>query len=216
MGAPTTENTVLALTTLARVKQGLGLKDSDATRDAAISQFITEISAEFASRMKRWTKNARRQEVVPFSSGRKTIAVRGSPITKVYGVRLSETDDFTSATDLTVNSDYHLTQHLGLVHLHISGPAVVRGVTRYPVHPSNARIDYEGGLAVSTDALIENYPDLAAACEQQVIYLFQRAQKNALGSNSTVGSGGETTYVGKYDLLPTVQATLDRYRRGAL
>lgn len=214
MGAPTTANTVLDLTTLARVKTALKLADADTARDAALSQFITELSMEFASLMKRWTLSARRQEIVHFSAGRKTVGVRGYPVTTFHTVQLAETEDFAGVSNLAA-TDYHTQALIGLVHLRIAPQAVRRAPSRVPMHPAVARVDYTGGMAVDTAALIANYPDLAAACEQQVAYLWQRSQRNALGSNSTTGPNGETKFEGQYDLLPTVRAVVDRYTRRA-
>lgn len=213
MGLVTTANTVLDLTTLARVKAALNLQDVNTTRDAAISAHITAVSTEFAGRMKRWTKSERRTELCSFSAGRKSIVLRGAPMTLVHKVELSASDDFSASTPLVAGTDYHLDLRLGLVHLRVTPDAVRRSPSRWPEFPAQARVEYTGGLAVDTATLVANYPDLAGACDQQVIYLFQRTSKNALGSNSVLGANGETKFEGVYKLLPTVEATLDRYTR---
>ena len=58
------------------------------------------------------------------------------------------------------------------------------------------------------ESVLSNYPDLAKACDQQAVYMHQR--RNSLG-RSSVTSGGNTTFIGDYDLLPGVKRVLELY-----
>lgn len=62
--------------------------------------------------------------------------------------------------------------------------------------------------ATVRESVLSDFPDLAKACDQQATFMHQR--RNSLGRTS-VTSGGNTTFVGDYDLLPGVKRILELY-----
>ena len=78
--------------------------------------------------------------------------------------------------------------------------------------PQGATVTGSGFSFVVVDSAQEvdlsSARDLQKACEQQVVYMYQR--RNSLGRTGTT-MGGTTTFEADYDLLPGVKRILDLY-----
>ena len=87
---------------------------------------------------------------------------------------------------------------------------VIDGVT-LSHGPGVLRVIYAGGMAADEDAFIAAFPDIADACDMQVIAHYQR--RSQLGAQGVSIGGGNVSYTGPLKLLPEVRAILAKHRR---
>ena len=201
------------LTTLARVKTAIGIDSSVTTDDSQLSQIIAEVSAGMEQSMQRLVEAKSRTEVVPLSWPSLLLMLPAYPVTSVSSVKCSPTQEFSGVTAMTAASDYVLDDAAGVLRL-LAQPTYLRreGVGR-PLHPTFFQVTFTGGMAADTAAMIAAYPELSAACDAQIRYLWQR--RDSLGSNSNT-SQGSTSFKDSYDWLPSVARTLAYYRRRSM
>jgi hypothetical protein len=192
-------------TTLARVKVhleygGRAPLDSD-TWDAYIERLIDDYSAMFDSYLGRGSVRESRTEYFDVAPGQHAFSLAGYPgvtvSTVINDTERAWTGSTISVSDFTVDEDTGILMIDRTYHL-LPGWRVLR-------------VAYTGGLATTTTTLIRDYPDLAAACDLQVVH--HRARAETLGASAQTMDGQSRTWTGPLDLLPTVRATLDRYRR---
>ncbi len=200
------------LTTLERVKVGLG--DAGNQNDALLAQLITSISVDLERRMKRYVQSAQRVEVVPVVSGYRCFSLRGTPLDPdSVAVVACPTRDFAGpeAFPYKANVDYVVDPENGLVNILRLFDTRIIGATLAPLAPGFFQVTYTGGLAADTAGLIAAYPDLADACDLQVVHRFKR--KDSAGAVKQTMGGTESTSTGEYKLLDRVEQVCAFYRR---
>ncbi len=199
--------TVIALTTLARVKTYLNKTDSD--DDAILTNIINHCSAQAMRKvMERPVELKARSEYFDVEPGQKTFRVQGNPVdlTKTITVR----NDISTPRDWTgdvVDPDYVMCPPVdaewGII------------TVEYPLSSGKQalKITYEGGMAADTSGIITSYPEIANAMDMQVGYMWRN--KNLYGIQSEGIQGANFTFYRPIDWLSIVFDTLDHFRRGS-
>jgi hypothetical protein len=195
------------LTTLARVKvhlEGGGadpLGGEDQDWDTYLEELIDATSASMERYLGRATKNERRTEYFDVEAGQRVFPLKGFPTVTISTIT-NDVDRAWTSGDIG-SSDYVIDDDAGLLLID----------NTYAVIPGNQvlRVIYSGGPGTTTTVLVSAFPDLAHACDVQVSYHFGR--RDNLGATGQSFGDQNKSWVGALDWLPTVKATLDRYRR---
>ncbi|HRI06289.1 MAG TPA: hypothetical protein PKW35_00660 [Nannocystaceae bacterium] len=208
----------LDCTTLARVQAHL--PQTDASADAVLQTFISGVSAEFERYLYRHLLSTERTEVYPLRPPARIISLRGSPVIATDGrgitlnpfeVKASASMDFSGAVAMTRNSAYVLEQDRGVLRILERLDTFTDGLLNRSSAPAYVQVRYTGGLAATTAAMITDYPDLAAACDLQVVHEFRR--RTTAGAGDVRMGDSLSTHSGDYALLSGVRAVLDRLKR---
>jgi hypothetical protein len=194
----------VAFTTTERVKvhiQAGGAPPPADEWEDYLDELVTAYSGVFETYLSRGSARESRTEYFDVEPGQRVFSLAGYPGVTISSVindtQRAWTGSTISVTNYTADSDTGLLL-IDPGHVLIPGWQVLRVV-------------YSGGLATNVTTMVRDYPDLAHACELQVIH--HRARKDTLGSSAQAIEGQSRTWTGALDLLPTVKATLDRYRR---
>jgi hypothetical protein len=203
-------NTGLDLTTLARVKTLIGEESNE--QDDLLAQLIRSTSARIEGELGRKAKRQEYTEVYPLSESRHVLLLRAIPVDtdEDMVVKASASMDFSASTPLVANSGYVLDPQTSLLRFYGQFIAPRRPGSTQPSGPIYIQVQYTGGMAETTSAFVEAYPEIAEAVDLQVAYLHKR--RNSPGGNMTVGSGS-TSFESQYGLLSEVKALLAQHRR---
>ena len=195
----------LAVTTLARLKDGQkieGLVLANTTVDAILTDLINEVSTMFERYIGHQLLSAARTEVYDVLSGTETIFLREFPVTALTSVKLrsSVSGDFADVTALDA-TNYEHNPTTG--ELHFTRPLGWTGRRLL-------QVVYTAGVDTSTANLIANNPDIPAAADRQIAYMFLR--RNRPGAGGLQIAGGSVQHEVELDLLKTVKRTLNQYK----
>ena len=191
------------LTTAARVK--VLLNETGSTLDTTIAQLITGISGRMERYMNRHAdSSAARTEYFDLMPGQRRIFLKGVPVTSVTSIHNDPIDQSFGTTTLIASTNYVTDLQDGSVTFH-----------QYrPLYGAKAlKVISTGGLAASAAAIITTYPEIALACDWQVVHEFHN--RMSPGASSVGIGGASVALVSGLDWLPTVKQTLDGYRRMA-
>ena len=198
------------LTTIERVR-ALAEVDTFGTKAEALAvSAIASVSATLERALRRGVEAKERTETLRVDWGQRVIALANYPITSISSVRSNRIPVFTDVDPWVQNEDYFFDPDRGEITL-MRAPEFFVDIAGNACAQSHVRVVYVAGMAASTAAFITAFPDLAAACDQQVRYLLQRADN--LGGNSKT-SEGETTFSRDYTLLPSVMKACEHHARG--
>ena len=191
------------LTTTARVAALIG-KDftHDGKAEAQIARLVTLYSNSFKTYLNRETLAAAQTEYFTVTDGR-MFDLKAYPVTSVTSVyndssRVWDTGEIDSTA-------YYLNTETGVITF--DGVGLVPG-------PGVLRVIYAGGMAADAAAFIAAFPDIADACDMQVIAHYQR--RSQLSAQGVSVGGGNVSYTSAIKLLPGVMAVLGKYRRMAI
>lgn len=207
------------ITTVARIKALLG--ETGTSIDAVLASMITAMSARFESEMQRPLAALDRTEVYSVGATRRFISLRAAPVVRVdsrgssvatFQVKVNSVPSFTSVPLLVVNRDYIVEDTMGAVRILADVPTITTGAIGRPIAPYYVQVRYTGGLGVDQPAIEAAYPDLVAAADAQIVYLWRR--RLSLGGDQKTGDSA-ATYDSSYALLPDVYTTLRGYERRA-
>ena len=206
-------------TTLARVKTLLDL--SGTTQDAVLSQLIAGTSARMEKFMDRPLHYTARTEEYDLKARQKVVFLRAYPLANqaaITSVKIASNWDFAAATAVD-SSDYHVDTDSGALHFNYSP------VTRYlndnmGTAYNAVQVVYSGGFAVEDGGALTTFlaafPDVAFACETQVVAEWRRRDDPGAQSTKTSSYGKsnfEAPVGGSMRLLPDVVDILTPYRR---
>lgn len=197
------------LTTLSAVKARLKLATSDVVDDDLLTSFIAAISARFENDCNRTFGYG--QQLDEFEGDETELRVSRYPIDASQAITFDLLTRQSEGWQNVVTAEYVLRR--GCV---ISLLSVLGGWKQ------NLRVTFYGGFilpdadadqqAALAAAGVPALPDdLSGACVEQIAWLYQN--KDRLGVVSQSGQGGAFSQFNKLDLLPNVQAVLDRYER---
>lgn len=205
-------------TTIARVKAHL--PGTDAGSDAVLALLISSVSARMEAECYRWFQSTERTEVYPLRQPARLITLKGSPVTATdsrgvslasFTVKASSSLSFSASPTLTRNTDYLLEQDRGVLRMLTDLDTFTGGLRTRPIAPAYVQVLYTGGLAADTTAFVAAYPDLAIACEMQVVHEFRR-RTNA-GAGDAQAGDSSFTHSADLALLTTVREALRPYKR---
>jgi hypothetical protein len=209
---------VLDCTTLARVQARL--PQTDAGSNAIISTLITSVSAAFERETYRHFLTTDRVEVYPLRPPARVISLKGSPATvtdsrgvstTAFTVKVSTSQSFSGAVSLTRNTNYVVEQDRGVLRILDNLETFTGGALGRSICPAYVQVSYTGGLAADTATLISTYPELAGACDEQVVYEFTRRSK--LGASDYSIGESIATHSDDVNLLAGVRRVLARFKR---
>lgn len=190
---------IIDLTTLARVK--LGLLKSDTNDDTWLTNQITATSLRMERFIDRKIEIVERtQEFDVNNVTQETIWLRTFPNITIDTIKNSQDWDFANTTAID-SDDFRVDEDNGQVHFRVT----------LATGPKAIQVVYTAGLAVDTDQVESDFPDLAAACDLQVAAAFRR-RSSPQGQSSSAG-GSDITHEGPLKLIPEVRETLLPLRR---
>lgn len=186
------------LTTIERVR-ARGDFESIAASDAVLEEFIVAVSKSVEELMARHVLEAERTEVVRVDRFKRTITLPGRPIVSVAELKVGTRPDLSSAsaTDATA---YDVLLEQGQIRLNWS-PSY---------EPTYIEVTYTGGMALTTDAFVTAYPDIADAVDVEVIHRWNR--RKTPGSESTTFGDGGVARTSAYGLHQHLRDVVGRYR----
>ena len=194
------------LTTLADIKTRLKLQESDVVDDDLLTQFLEMTSARLENACNRKFGYVVGQ-VDEFEGDETELRVLRFPIDETGTITFTRT--VTAAEGpLDVTDQINWVVRRGCV------ISLVSVVGRWK---EVLKVTYSGGyLLPGTTALDGTNPpalpdDVSGACIEQVVYLFQN--KDRLGVTGMSSGQGSFQQLSKLDLLPSVQAVVDKYER---
>ena len=188
------------MTTKARIKTLRDYQDNGA--DDLIDLVIAGVSAKFAALLGRHVLDTDYTETYELLKAGKVVWLRGYPVDSIDAITYTETPDNTDASDLTVNEDYYLDGEAGILRLRI---------TPTPYDPGYVVITYNGGMATTTTTFITEWPEIAAACDQQVTYELNR--RTSPGGNILTRDGKTEFGQPEVNILRGVREVLHLFAR---
>lgn len=191
---------IIDLTTTARVKELLDVPSADTGRDAAIARLVTGVSRRIEQYLNRPVESAARTEYLDVAVDRCSYQLAASPVTTLTSVKNSATFAWADVTAKTEGTDFVLDPQTG----------ILRQLTYWVAGPEALQVVYTAGLAANTAAVLTDHPDLADACEKQVVEEWQR--RLSLSRTSSAASGTTEAHAA-VSLLAVVREALAPYRR---
>jgi len=191
------------MTTKERIKLLRGIDDTGA--DDQIDQVIGGVSARFEAILGRHALDTSYEETYELHRAAKVLWLRAYPISAISAVTYSSVPNDTSATALIADDEYYLDAEAGIVRLRLSTT---------PYDPGYIAVEYDGGMGTTTAAFITNYPEIAAACDQQVVYELNR--RNTPGGQLSTRDGRTEFSKSEVNLLRGVREVLVTYSRTVL
>lgn len=192
----------MKLTTVAKVKLMLGMTST--SNDVALNDLVTAVSARIESEMGRSVQTMERTEYRDTILHSRLIELTAWPISSVASVHYDPDGDFADSSLLTQGNEFSLPENgdRGEIQLRI-------GVGDWP---SAIKVVYTGGMAATTNAFIDAYPDVAHAVVEQVSFQWQ--QRNQIGLDAVSVQGSSISRFAPMKLLPSVKEVIRRHRRG--
>jgi len=188
------------MTTKERIKTIRGITDTDS--DTLIDLLIANVSARFESVLGRHALDTDYTETYEVPKAGKVVWLRGFPVDSIDSITYSNEPNDADAIELDANEDYYLDGEAGFVRLRIVP-------TLYD--PGYLTVEYNGGMATTTATFITEWPDIAAACDQQVIHEMNR--RNTPGGNLVTRDGNTAYGESEINLLKGVREVLGAYSR---
>ena len=192
------------LTTLDRVRAILEMPEGITQHDEKLQQLIESVSASVEDHLGRLCEKKARTAILDTeeSGTGRLIYLKAWPVASIASVYLDYEGAFPT-TSLLDTSSYRLLQNgeLGLLML----------LTSVECWPSCLKVIYTGGLASTPEDFGKDYPAIASAVDQQVVYEFKRSGE--IGSDSVSGAGGSVTTGGDQRLIAAVRSTLRPWKK---
>lgn len=210
----------LACTTIERVQAYLDGVEDDADATAWLEARILAVSKRFERYCFRHFEQVERTEEYQLRPRARIISLRGAPVLVTDGrgvsvatftVKASTTLNFSGAATLTRNTNYIIEQEQGILRILDNVETARSGLLQRSIAPAYFQVRYTGGLAADTDELIDTYPDLAAACDVQVVYEWKR--RTDAGAGDQKAGDSTSTHTKELALLAGVEDVLKSYRR---
>ena len=192
---------LIPATTIDRVKSLINKTDTD--DDATLTAMVSAVSQQIETYIGRTFDNSSSftDRLTVHDPSQQEFFLRNYPVASISSFKAANDWDFASATEIDTDL-YDLEGDTGQIH------------TRTYFTPGKRvlRVVYSGGLAADTAGLIAGYPDIAQACDTQVVALWRR-RSSPQGKTMTGSGPGSITHEASYNLLPGVIAMLAPYRR---
>ena len=195
---------------------------SGTTQDAVLNQLIAGTSARMEKFMDRPLHYTARTEEYDLKARQKVVFLRAYPIANqaaITSVKVAVDWDFAGATAVD-SSHYHVDVDSGVLHFNYY-PITQYLNNNMGTAYNSVQVAYSGGFAVddagALTTFLAAFPDVAFACETQVIAEWRRRDDPGAQSTKT-GSYGKTEFAapgggGSFRLLPDVVDILTPYRR---
>jgi len=173
------------------------------TIDSWLDARIEEWSLRAEAVMDRTVTTATYTEYLDSRPGQLVFTLKAYPIDSVTSLTEDTEREFTGST--IAAEDYSYQAATGLVRL--DGYAMTGG-------PGSLKVVYVGGMAATAASFVVAYPEIAAAIDAQVAYVWERRQ--SAGRTQVSAGPGSASYNAPLDWLPHVRAVLLRNRRMSL
>lgn len=201
------------LTTVARADLLINPASSSTTEGSVpdhkvntLRNLIIGVSAAAEKFLDRYAHKAVRTEYFDVRPYQRRFRLMGYPVTAVSRVNFDPDQGWAATEDIEA-ADYlsPVYDECGVLEVKYDLVTAGRGCSRALL------VSYTGGMATDTEAFVKDYPDIAAAVDQQVAFLFHR--RNDLGASSLTTERGTVSVPDVKPWLPAVRAVLVRHRR---
>lgn len=125
--------------------------------------------------------------------------LKGWPVSAVASVKNSDEGDYDDHV-LTAGSDFIAPVNRGRLVIKSS----------LTIGADALQVVYTGGMATTTEAFVDAYPDIADAADVQVVYEYLR--RKTPGAASVSNAGGTVEQEGELKLLKEVKRALDKHK----
>lgn len=190
------------VTTLAKIKERLGLGDADTEHNTLLTTILTNVSGRIERFLNRTLETGSVTRIFDVADGQRVFSLKAYPVSAITSVK-NDTEWDWSGTSAMDSSYYQENAASGV--LYFWANVLVPGYQAL-------QVIYSGGMAADADALIAAYPDLSEAGINQVVYEFNH--RDSIGIPTLVAAGGASlSFVQDSDLLPSVRGALKSLRR---
>lgn len=201
------------MTTVARVDLLINPASSSTVEGAVpdfrinqIRNLIIGVSAAAEKFLGRHAQRATRTEYLDVGPYQRRFILQGWPVTSVSRVNFDTSQEWDASDDID-SGDYLSPIYDACGVLEMTYDLVTGSRPRH----SSLLVTYTGGMAADTEAFVQAYPDVAAAVDQQVAFLWHR--RNDLGASSISTEMGTVSVPEVKMWLPLVRSVLVRHRR---
>lgn len=191
---------IIDLTTTERCEALAGVGTADVSTTAAFAALVTSVSARIERYLNRPIEAVARTEYLDVVPDRFSYQLGANPVASIASVKNSASFAWADVTSKVEGTDYVLDPASG----------IIRQLTYWTAGAEALQVVYTAGLAANTAAVLASYPDLADACEKQVVEEYNR-RGSMLRKSANVGGATETSE--SMTLLPIVREILAPYRR---
>lgn len=191
----------IRMTDLVRVKTLLGIDDTQTRYDELLMQMIIDATFEVETYLNRSLESKERTEQYDVVKGMYCIQVPSYPITSIAYIWNDYYRLFPTTSQIAYNF-YYADNKLGIIHFNDYYLVAGRGALK---------IQYTGGMAVSTLDFSTKYPDIVSALTLEIAGRYQR--RNTIGVISVSATGGSVAPVQRGEFLSATEDVLDRHRR---
>lgn len=174
-------------------------QDDDDSRITSLIRVVSQQIAEYLDRD--ILSETDKVELFDVSPGSRYFRLRGIPVTSLVGIWNDTSRVFGSGTEVSADSYYFDTAR-GTFQFDF--PVLLLG---YGV----LKVQYNGGMAASTNEFVNTFPALAGACATEVAYRYQRGPQVGLVTSSVEGSS--YTVGTKQLFLPEVEDAISPFKR---
>lgn len=199
------------MTTSTRVKEALGI--SGIGSDTVLGQMVTSASYEIEHLMDRHVQRTARTEVYQMRATKKLVLLKGYPVDTgaAFTIKLSQNGDFSTASALDPYTEYVLDAQRGEVRI-LGGLEPLRDAdSGRPIAPIYVQVTYTGGMATTTSSFISSHPELAQACDMQVVHMYKR--RATPGQTSTDMGDSSASYQAELGVIKIAADSARRHRR---
>lgn len=194
-------------TTIARVKALLDISSS--AYDDVLTTMVTAASRRIEQFIDRPLLLAERTEEYPIRPRQRVLFLRAYPVASITSIKLALDWDFASVTAINAD-DYHADSETGMVNFNFY-PLLNYLGDNSAAAPNVLQVVYNAGFRTTTADLITEYPDIAYACDMQVVAMWRRRDAPQ-GASMNIG-GSSLAYEGALRLIPDVVEALMPYKR---
>ncbi len=192
------------LTTLAKVKARLGIKEEDVIDDDMLTNLIAMVSARFDTICNRsfgYATNA----IEEFEGDATEIAVRCFPIDESRSLTFEFRETAALGWQTPSSADYIVRKS-----------CIISLFNKLTSWRSQARVTYSGGYKLPdgtspAEAIVDLPSDVELSAVEQIAYWYQN--RNRLGLTGISADGGSIQQFATLDLLPNVKNALRQHER---
>lgn len=203
------DNMTGMLCTLADLRIRLSFEAGDTTDDQMLYSIMRGVAARFDRFCNRTLIRNTSDATEYYNGDVRRLYLQRYPVISITSVTEALDWDWTSATALTADDDYHLVSAAGALH---------RVATTWLSGVDSVRVIYQGGYAPAGAILATGETalpiDIVEAALMQCMCNYKR--RDDIGLSSASAMGGSISKFSSSELLPDVKDILQKYRRGAL
>lgn len=194
------------LCTLTDVRNRVGIETAETTDDDSIRDIIRGVSGQFDMHCNRSLLLNSSDVTELYDGSRKRIKTDRYPIVSITSLKESVDYDFTNATALTADTDYHSNDEEGTLYK-MGGSFVGKDESVQLIYKGG----YVGPNGTASGGETALPDDIREAAILQAVFTYQR--RGDVGLTSVSADGVSISKFSSMALLPIVKQTLNKYKR---